>query len=67
MHERAITVYADGSILASVYNRYLSADETRRASFANPIGDGGRDYREPHETTVAGCEGTVCLIGAPSA
>jgi hypothetical protein len=62
MHERTVIYKPDGSILASVYNRSLSTAETRRATFYNPIGNGGRDNREPHERTVASCEGDKCLL-----
>jgi hypothetical protein len=62
MHESTVIYKPDGTVHASVYNRTLSAAETRRATFYNPIGDGGRDNREPHEQTVASCEGDKCLL-----
>jgi hypothetical protein len=62
MCEHTVIYKPDGSILASVYNRNLSADDTRRATFYNPIGDGGRDNREPQDKTVASCEAGRCAI-----
>jgi hypothetical protein len=50
-------------VFYSIYERGLTVKETRNAVFVNPVRP-AEDYREPHETSVAGCEGGQCAIGA---
>jgi hypothetical protein len=48
----------------SIYNRNLTAEETRGATFRNPIAPVERlkDGREEYDKAVASCEGDRCKL-----
>jgi hypothetical protein len=51
----------------SIYDRCnVPIEHARVATFINPISK-GEDRRAHHETTVAGCEGSKCVLPVKSA
>jgi hypothetical protein len=65
-HPNAIGQTNDGRMLFPAGVRDLPADVVRSSVFAVALGGRITDGREPHETTVASCEGDRCAIRSGS-
>lgn len=48
----------------SIYDRDIPRAHLRACVIVNPIGPAPKDWREPQEKAIAGCEAASCTIQA---